>query len=145
VTYAVVDMQARTLTYARAGHCPLIYHPGPHASPRRAQVLAPDGLVLGLQLDGGVTFARLLEEQTMALGDGDVIVLYTDGLSEAMNASDECFGEDRLTALVEAHADLDAEGLRQRILDAVARFTEGMPPHDDMTLLLLKVAGEAAA
>ena len=145
VTYAVVDLRARTLTYARAGHCPLIYYPGPHASPREAQVLAPDGLVLGLQLDGGVTFARLLEERTMPLGDGDVVVLYTDGLSEAMNAADECFGEERLRDLVEAHADLDVDGLRQRILDALGGFTDGMPPHDDMTLLLLKITGEAAA
>jgi serine phosphatase RsbU (regulator of sigma subunit) len=145
VTYAVVDLRARTLTYARAGHCPLIYYPGPHASPREAQVLAPDGLVLGLQLDGGVTFARLLEERTMPLGDGDLVVLYTDGLSEAMNAADECFGEERLRDLVEAHADLDVDGLRQRILDALGGFTDGMPPHDDMTLLLLKITGEAAA
>jgi hypothetical protein len=118
-------------------------YPGPHAWPRQAQVLAPDRLVLGLQLDGGATFARLLKERTMPLGAGDVVMLYTDGVSEAMNAADECFGEERLTALVEAHADLDAEALRQAVLDALGAFTDGLPPHDDMTLLLLKVTEEA--
>src|SRR6185295_6471080 len=51
ITYAVVDVGAGTLTYARAGHCPLIHVPGPHAASRRARILIPDGMVLGLQID----------------------------------------------------------------------------------------------
>ena len=142
VTYTVVDLQGRTLTYARAGHCPLIYRAGPHADQRPAQVLAPDGLVLGLQLDGGETFARLLEEVTLPLGVGDVVLLFTDGLSEAMNATDECFGEERLGALVEAYGDLDSEVLRDRILEDIQAFVGTAPQHDDMTMLLLKVTGD---
>ena len=61
----MVDLRARTLTYARAGHCPLIHVPGPHAPSRAAQVLVPDGMVLGLQLDQGQMFERALEEATM--------------------------------------------------------------------------------
>ena len=71
MTYAVVDLQARTMTYARAGHTPLIYVPG--AGRRRraaAQMLAPDGLVLGLKIDNGEMFERLLEEETMPLARG---------------------------------------------------------------------------
>src|SRR5207249_2123708 len=52
MTYAAVDLRERTMTYARAGHTPLMYLPGPGCgTPRRIQVLAPDGLVLGLKLD----------------------------------------------------------------------------------------------
>ena len=142
VIYAVVDLQAHTLTYARAGHCPLIYRPGPRADPRPVQVLAPDGLVLGLQLDEGETFTRLLQEATLPLGAGDVVLLFTDGLSEAMNATDECFGEERLGALVEAYGDLDSEVLRERILGEIQTFVGTAPQHDDMTMLLIKVTGD---
>src|SRR5439155_1948964 len=66
MTYAVLDLQARTMTYARAGHTPLIYVPGgPDTDARRARILAPEGMVLGLKLDNGEMFERLLEEQTI--------------------------------------------------------------------------------
>jgi serine phosphatase RsbU (regulator of sigma subunit) len=68
MTYAVVDLRARTLTYARAGHTPLIYLPG---AEKGSRILTPDGMVLGLKLDNGEMFERLLEEQTIPLRDGD--------------------------------------------------------------------------
>ena len=72
MTYAVVDLRARTMTYARAGHTPLIYVPGAGADGGRArsQILAPDGMVLGLKLDNGEMFERLLEEETIPLHAG---------------------------------------------------------------------------
>ena len=106
MTYAVVDLRARTMTCARAGHCPLIYVPGPDAASRTPQVLTPEGMVLGLQFDLGDTFDRLLEEVTLPLGRGDLFVLYTDGISEAMNPQGDCFGDQRLVELAERHADL---------------------------------------
>src|SRR5207237_7237456 len=56
MTYAILDLRTRTMTYARAGHTPLIYVPGPGLEARRAKILAPDGLVLGLKIDKGETF-----------------------------------------------------------------------------------------
>ena len=64
----------------------MIYIPGPYAASRTAQVLAPDGMVLGLTIDDGTMFNRLLDEVTLPLGAGDLFLLYTDGMSEAMNA-----------------------------------------------------------
>jgi serine phosphatase RsbU (regulator of sigma subunit) len=139
ITYAVVDLEARTLTYARAGHCPLIYMPGEHARPRHVQILAPDGLVLGLQIDNGEMFKRLLEEVTVPLGPGDLFVLYTDGITEAMNPAGEYFGEQRLGALIQQQAHLPFEELRERILREVGGFVGGAAQQDDMTMLLLKV------
>ncbi|HXH25835.1 MAG TPA: PP2C family protein-serine/threonine phosphatase, partial [Vicinamibacterales bacterium] len=140
ITYAVVDLQDRTLTYARAGHCPLLYLPGPYAPVRRVEVLAPDGLVLGLQIDDdGLMFTRLLEEATLRLGPGDLFVLYTDGITEAMNPQGDCFGEQRLSEIVQEHATRPFEELRERILREVAAFVGPSPQQDDMTMLLLKV------
>ena len=142
MTYAVLDLSARTMTYARAGHTPLMRVPngnGPTGGRRETQVLVPDGLVLGLKLDDGQIFDRLLVEQTTPLDAGDLYVLFTDGISEAMNADDDCFGEARLARLLEEHADLPADELRERILRDVEAFAGGAPQHDDMTMILLKV------
>jgi serine phosphatase RsbU (regulator of sigma subunit) len=142
VTYAIVDLRARTMTYARAGHTPLIHVPGATnvVSPsRRARILAPSGMVVGLKLDHGEMFERLLEEETIQLGAGDLFVFFTDGISEAMNSADDCFGEVRLGQLVEDHADLPPDELRERVLREVLSFVDGAPQHDDMTMILVRV------
>jgi sigma-B regulation protein RsbU (phosphoserine phosphatase) len=139
MTYAVIDVYARTMTYARAGHTPLMYVPDGVDGSRSAQVLVPDGMVLGLKLDDGQMFDRLLEEQTIHLASGDLFVLFTDGISEAMNVADDCFGEARLGRILEDHASLPSEELRERVLREVAAFVGDAPQPDDMTMILLKV------
>jgi sigma-B regulation protein RsbU (phosphoserine phosphatase) len=136
MTYAIVDLHARTMTYARAGHTPLIHVPG---GTRQSRILAPNGLVVGLKLDEGEMFERLLEEETIPLRPGDLYVFFTDGISEAMNRTDDCFGEVRLGLLVEDHASLPSDQLRERVLSEVRAFVDGAPQHDDMTMILLKV------
>ena len=139
MTYAVVDLRARTITCARAGHCPMVYVPGPDAPSRTPQILTPDGMVLGLQFDLGDTFDRILEEVTLPLGRGDLFVLYTDGISEAMNAQGDCFGDQRLVDLAALNADLTSDDLRACILDDVHAFAGDAAQHDDMTMVLLKI------
>jgi serine phosphatase RsbU (regulator of sigma subunit) len=140
VTYAVIDLDAGRMTYCRAGHTPLIYLPGPSAPTRGAQVLTPSGMVLGLRLPGAFErFDELLEEETVALHGGDVIVLYTDGITEAMNANNDLFGETRLSKIVEEHGHLGSGELRERILREIESFVGGADQHDDMTMILLKV------
>jgi sigma-B regulation protein RsbU (phosphoserine phosphatase) len=139
MTYAVADLRARTMTCARAGHCPLVYVPGPDAHSRTPQVLAPEGMVLGLQFDLGDTFERLLEEVTLPLGRGDLFVLYTDGISEAMNEQGDCFGDQRLVELAARDADLTCDVLCERILTEVHTFAGNAAQHDDMTMVLIKI------
>src|SRR6266849_7757243 len=147
MTYGVIDLHARTMTYARAGHTPLIYVPGACAggAPRQVQILAPDGMVVGLKLDNGEMFARHLVEETIALQPGDLYLLFTDGISEAMNSRDDLFGETRLGQLVETHAHLPSDELRERVLREIAAFVGDAPQHDDMTMILLKVDEVGAA
>ena len=95
MTYAVVDTQARTMRLARAGHNPLIQL---EAATGRTRVLAPQGL--GLGIDPGDRFDDILEEVELPLSPGDHFLFFTDGLSEAMNASAELFGEQRLRDLL---------------------------------------------
>jgi len=101
-------------------------------------------MVVGLKLDNGEMFDRCLQEETIRLQPGDLYVFFTDGISEAMNARDDCFGEARLGQLVEAHAHLPSDELRERVLREIAAFVGDAPQHDDMTMILLKVDEVAA-
>lgn len=142
MTYAVIDLDAGTMTHARAGHTPLMFVPGPASrGARGVRVLAPDGLVLGLNLDRGEMFERLLQEHTIDLRPGDLAIFFTDGITEAMNEGDDCFGESRLATLAEEHAHLSSDELRERILREIEAFVGAAPQHDDMTMILLKVEG----
>jgi phosphoserine phosphatase RsbU/P len=139
MTYAIIDLHRRTMTYARAGHTPLIYLPGGDGADRRLRVLAPDGLVLGLKIDRGELFERLLKEETIAIHSGDLYLFFTDGITEAMNEGDDCFGETRLAHLVEEHAHLPSDQLRERVLREIEAFVGRAPQHDDMTMILLRI------
>lgn len=136
MTYAVIDLERLTLTYARAGHTPLIFVPGdPTAT---AQVLIPDGLVLGFE-GFEAKFDTLLEERCLSIGEGDLVVLFTDGITEAMNEESDMFGESRLSRLLEENADMSPEDLREHVLKSVEAFVGAADQHDDMTMVLVKV------
>jgi len=142
MTYSVLDLSAGTMTFARAGHTPLLYL---RADGTRPQVLVPDGLVVGLRVPGATEkFADLLKEQRVELHKGDVIVLYTDGITEAMNQNSDLFGEARLGGIVAEHGHLDAADLRERILREIEAFVGSADQHDDMTMILIKVEAVAA-
>jgi phosphoserine phosphatase RsbU/P len=140
MTYAVLDIAAGTMTYARAGHTPLIHVRGPAAGPDRVRILIPSGMVVGLRIPGAAEkFAELLEEDSLELGAGDVIVFYTDGITEAMNADSDLFGDSRLSQIIEEHGHLESGELRERVLREIEAFVGSADQHDDMTMILLKI------
>jgi sigma-B regulation protein RsbU (phosphoserine phosphatase) len=141
MTYAVVDTAAQTMRYARAGHNPMIHL---EAGTGRTRVLTPPGL--GLGIDEGTRFDQILEEAEVPLRSGDLFLFFTDGLSEAMNANAELFGERRLRDVVEGAESVgtdtlgDTDDMKERILTAVRDFVGEAAQHDDMTMVILKVA-----
>jgi sigma-B regulation protein RsbU (phosphoserine phosphatase) len=139
MTYAVIDLDAGVMTFARAGHTPLMYMPA-GSGDEAAQVLTPNGLVVGLRIPGAhEKFVALLEEDRIELHKGDVLVFYTDGITEAMNANSDLFGDSRLGGLITEHGHLDAADLRERILREIESFVGAADQHDDMTMILIKV------
>ncbi len=144
MTYAVLDLRDRTLTHARAGHTPLIHLRAGDAFPR-TRLIAPEGLVLGVRMESiRSRFEGMLKEQTITLAPGDVVVMFTDGISEAMNQVSDLYGEDRLCLCVEDHAALEPDALCDEIFESVREFAEGAEQHDDMTMIVLKVDSDAA-
>jgi sigma-B regulation protein RsbU (phosphoserine phosphatase) len=145
MTYAMLDLRGGTMTYARAGHTPLIYMRSADRG-SSVQVLVPSGMVLGLRIPGAEEkFAELLEEDRLPLAQGDVIVFYTDGITEAMNTESDLFGDARLSRIVEEHGHLEPGELRERILREIEAFVGAADQHDDMTMILMKVEQLAAA
>jgi serine phosphatase RsbU (regulator of sigma subunit) len=140
MSYGVIDLVEKEMTFARAGHCPLIRVPG--AAPaglRKAEFITPDGLVLGLKIDDGAMFDRMIEEVIVPLAPSDLIVFYTDGISETMNDAFDCYGEPRLAKILEQYSHLPFEQLRSFIFADLRSFAGDADQHDDMTMILLKV------
>lgn len=126
---ARVDTAARTVTFTNAGHnYPFLLRAG-----GECVELDRGGILLGIQ-DG---FA--FEEVTLPLHTGDRLVFYTDGLSEAVNADNEQFGEERLSALVAGlPAKLSAREIADRVMAAIAAWIGDAEPGDDCTLLVMR-------
>ncbi|MGE3273963.1 MAG: PP2C family protein-serine/threonine phosphatase [Vicinamibacterales bacterium] len=140
MSYAVIDLERREMTFARAGHCPTIFVPADQPPGlRKAQLMAPDGLVLGLQIDDGQMFEAMLQETTVPLHAGDLIAFFTDGISETMNEAFDCFGEQRLARVIEEYAHLPYEQLRSYISAELRAFAGQADQHDDMTMVLVRV------
>ena len=109
-----------------AGHCPAVV-----AGRDRVLSVEPTGMPLGMFLETQFSAMRV------QLDPGDTLFLYTDGLSEASNASDE-YGLDRVIALVRQHSARQPAEMIAACLDDVRAFTQGTPGFDDMTVLALR-------
>lgn len=127
--YAVLDSHAHILHYANAGHNnPFLFS----SSQPQPQPLKTGGIMLGLLPDYS------FKEASMALQPGDLLVIYSDGITEAQNAFADEFGEERLLAVVNQHAGVALPELVDTLLQEVAAFTGPTPQQDDMTLVALR-------
>jgi sigma-B regulation protein RsbU (phosphoserine phosphatase) len=130
--YGQYDPASRKFDYVNAGHNPpLLFH-------------CADGGWTVSRLDVGGTVVGLLESYAyqqgcVSLAAGDVLVAYTDGISEAMNTADEEWGEDRMMESVKRCSGLPAQEVLQRVFTASDTFVAGAKQHDDMTLVILRV------
>jgi phosphoserine phosphatase RsbU/P len=133
--FAAFDAKTRRLECVNAGHNPPILLRRGLNGRMETLRLEADGPVVGLLAIAPYT------EQSMTLMPGDLLLLYTDGISEAMTHDDEEWGEERLIAAAEKVKDKAACEILREIFDAADAFTAGAPQHDDMTLLVLKLEG----
>ena len=138
--YAQIDEGRRQLRYVNAGHLPpyLLRRDGePSAgqpgAPTRIVELSSGGAVIGLMPD--MTY----EEATIDLQAGDVLVAFTDGVTEAMNAQDEEFGEQRLKDLLREIVHLPVGDISSRISAALRDWIQNVEQYDDLTFIVLKV------
>lgn len=133
--YAELDQQTGSLAFLNAGHNPPIIA---HAA-GTVEHLASGGFPLGIMPE---TFYR---EGHTQLQPGDVLVAYSDGVSEAQNPSGEEFGAQRLYEVIARNMDASAAGIRDRIEAALSKWAQGTPAADDITLVIVKRQAEGAA
>jgi sigma-B regulation protein RsbU (phosphoserine phosphatase) len=125
--YALLDTQNRKLSYTNAGHCP--------------PMLIRDGTCIRMKEGGpvlGVFPDRNYFQGDVELQRGDCLLLFTDGVTEARSASGGEFGDERLRELLTGGHGLRAADLRDRIMSAVAEFSDGVI-NDDATLMVVRV------
>jgi len=133
--FGVIEPATRTLVYSRAGHNPPVWR---NAADRTTSMLRASGL--GLGLNAGQLFDRSLAVERIQLGPQDALFFYSDGITEAMNAQGEEYGEERLIATAARTDGLGAEATRDAVLTDVGAFLGQVPPQDDMTLVVVRVA-----
>lgn len=122
------DYHSHTLYYANDGHAPVIYRP----AQGQAQLLAADAPPLGLLP------TNLAEQYSIAFQPGDLLIITSDGFSEAENNEGEMFGYERLLQLADDLATTNATEVIQKIYVTIDHFTGNHPQSDDQTLLVLK-------
>lgn len=127
MVFAILDVQHHTVRYSNGGHNPPVC-----VTASGIRLLETGGTILGMV--EGMTF----EEDTVPIAPGDVLVIYTDGISEAMNEHQELFGDDRLQRFVADRRSMSAEQLKEEILRAVNNHQQSAPQADDMTLLVIR-------
>jgi sigma-B regulation protein RsbU (phosphoserine phosphatase) len=126
--YGVLDPAKRAFTYVNAGHNYPLWVRGDGG----LRSLETGGTVLGAFLDSSY------EEERLELAIGDVLLFYTDGVTDARNGGGEMFGEERLLALLQQEHHLSAAEIRKSVLETVNSFVHGAPQFDDITLLVVK-------
>jgi len=135
LSYAVLDTQTSLLKFARAGQCkPIMVNPNWKTA--EPYMVESKGLALGV--DKGKRFRKIVELIEIKLEPGDIFFQYTDGLAEAMNATKEQFGEERIMALLKQYARSPAQELVEIVMEALKDFTRGAEQEDDITILALK-------
>jgi sigma-B regulation protein RsbU (phosphoserine phosphatase) len=131
--YAVYDPRDRSLTWANAGHCPPLLLRHSSSITRLNSLTPPAGL-----------FAAISSAQrTLRLNPGDRLLIFSDGITEARNASGEEFGDERLEELFQDARNLPAAHICEAILAQVTQFTRGCPQADDLTLIAARVSAGA--
>ena len=133
MAYLILDHQRDGVTLARAGHdAPLLYK----GHSKTVTPVKSPGMVVGI--DSGNVFDRLTVDFAVPLERDDCLVLYTDGVTEALNTDGDEFGLDRMIQSVRASATDGAQTIVKRIIEDVRNFTGSVPQNDDITLIAIR-------
>ncbi len=130
VFYGVLDNEKHTLSYVNAGHNPpLIFRAGSD----EPEELPATGIAMGALEDAPY------EQGEVSVNAGDILILYTDGVTEAVNDENEMFEIPRRISTVLANRDRSAKEMIQAIIGAVNTFSQKQPQYDDITLMIVRV------
>lgn len=135
LVYGIVDLKKRTFHFARAGHNPILRITSDNG---KVQKMQPSGIGIGLAK--GERFEDHIEEVEVTLAENDLLVLYTDGIVEALNERETFYGEQRLNNLLKRSKRKSSKDILETLSQDVKSFVGKAKQHDDMTMLVMKLA-----
>jgi anti-anti-sigma factor len=133
--YVILDSKNRIISYASAGHNPMILY---RHETKETFFLNPRGFPVGISLPDETLFRRSISLEKIRLKKDDMLVIYTDGVTEAMNDRRDQYGEDRLVQMVKEHGYLPPTDFIRLLDDDIKRFTGSHPQSDDITVVAVK-------
>lgn len=137
-TFFVVDTRDKKVHYARAGHCPLLYY---SASRDRMEYFKDKGIALGMVKNR--SYSNFIEANEFRYGSGDIMVLYTDGITEAKNPEGDEFGYERLSeAVLQAKYETPKQ-IQEHLIKRLYEFSGSPNINDDYTTMIVKFNGAA--
>jgi len=133
--YVILDSRNRVIRYASAGHNPMILF---RSSAKQTYYLNPSGFPVGIQLPDIRLFDQKIETDSIRLREDDILVLYTDGITEAMNHKRDLYREERFLAAIRENGHFDVAEFVKSIKNNLKDFTGGAPQNDDITFVAIK-------
>jgi serine phosphatase RsbU (regulator of sigma subunit) len=121
------------IRYSRAGHCPVLYH---RAATKTTEYLKDKGTALGMVRTND--YCRLVETRELPYAQGDIMLLYTDGITEAKNHRGDEFGYDRLAEALSEVTDKNAGDIERHLIDKLYEFSGSKEINDDYTSMTIK-------
>ncbi len=128
--YLLFDGEKGIMSYTNAGHCPLILY---RSHSDEFEFLDTEGMPIGIM--SGVEYGQ----NYTIMERGDIAILYTDGITEAMNFKHEEFGFDRLKEVIRQYKRESSKEICNKIIEAIKVFAGNAPQHDDETILVLRM------
>jgi serine phosphatase RsbU (regulator of sigma subunit) len=138
--YILLDSRERMISFASAGHNPMILYRG---KTKETFYLNPPGFPVGITLPDIHLFDNTIKSDRIRLHPDDVLIAYTDGITEAMNHQRELYGDERFLAAIRKYGDLDVVEFVNQLKEDIMNFTGGYEQSDDITLVAVKENMEA--
>ena len=132
-SYFVIDSEKKTVEFSRAGHCPTLYY---DAGSNESKFFQNKGLGLGILRNDD--FKNYIQTDCFNYKRGDIVLLYTDGITEAKNMKGEEFGYDRLRDFLQRVSGQDLESIQKTLIEELYEFTGTSAIDDDYTTLIIK-------
>jgi serine phosphatase RsbU (regulator of sigma subunit) len=132
-SFFLINTEERKVRYARAGHCPVLYY---KASQNKVEYFKDKGVALGMVRNN--SYGNFIESYEFAYESGDIMVLYTDGITEAKNNKNDEYGYDRLSQALTELKDLQPKQIQEQLIKNLYEFSGTENINDDYTTMIVK-------
>jgi phosphoserine phosphatase RsbU/P len=132
-TYFTLNTDAKKVRYARAGHCPVLYY---CSNKGTAEYFKDKGIALGMVRNK--SYRNFIQNNEFSYSSGDIMVLYTDGITEAKNDKGDEYGYERLAEIIKEVKDLSPREIQEKIIESLYQFSGTQNINDDYTTMIVK-------